>query len=93
MSYCPFAGEQVAISYPEPSSASSNCAIITDKITAGGAEQAITAFGSTAAVAALLGSGVQVCDATASWTYTAELGPFDAADVCGQYEVRTCCVV
>ena len=77
----------MAIEYPQPATGGSSCATITDKIVAGGAEQGITATGSSPAVATLLGQGLEVCDDSASWTYTAQLGPFGTLDVCGQYQV------
>lgn len=77
------------IEYSQPTGSGSNCAIVRDKVAANGAEKDITATGTTAAATALLGSGVQVCDEAASWTYTAKLGPFGGSDICGQYEVCT----
>lgn len=86
--HCPDAGEPLNIEYAEPGSGGSECALIRDKVVAGSTDKGVSVAGSTTDAAALLGRGVEVCAETASWTYTAKLGPFSDTDVCGPIEVR-----
>lgn len=86
-------GDTHPITFPAVSSASasdsdsSSCAIVKDRVVADGAEDGFTLSGDGAA-AGLVGNGVQVCDGSASFTYTAEVGPFGGLEgICGAYQV------
>jgi hypothetical protein len=89
----PVQGESMSVTFPAEAAASSsggssNCAVIRDRVVADGAESAIKLEG-TGRSAELLADGVRVCDESASFTYTAVVGPFnDMEDVCGSYQVR-----
>jgi hypothetical protein len=86
----PVQGETISVTFPAEaaaSSSSSNCAVIRDSIVADGAERGIQLKGAGSS-AELLGAGVRVCEESASFTYTAAMGPYkDTEDVCGNYQV------
>jgi hypothetical protein len=93
----PVQGESISVTFPAEAAASSsgssnsNCAVIRDRIVADGAEQGMQLQGAGSA-AELLGGGVRVCAESASFSYTAAVGPFrDTEDVCGSYQVGARC--
>ncbi|WIA37975.1 hypothetical protein OEZ86_001351 [Tetradesmus obliquus] len=87
----PVQGESMAVNFPAEAAAvssASSCAMIRDRIVADGAEGAIKLEGEGTS-AELLDRGVHVCGESASFTYTAAVGPFDELeDVCGSYQYK-----